>query len=289
MDGIFSKTKTIGKVISVPISQITPNPNQPRKIFNEDKIKELAQSIRHNGLIQPIVLRSLGSGKYELIAGERRLRACKELGCTEIPAVLKSLDEKKSAVSALAENLMRDDLSYFEEAEALKELCKRFDLTQGELAERIGKTQSTVANKIRLLRLPSRAKERIMELGLSERHARALLRIENEDKLLSAIEHISGYELNVSQTERYVESILDEEYGVSKRKKESVFKSSLFVVKDMRLFLNSMKKAVGVMNDCGISAEDDIKEEKDYITYTVTIKKDDLNRKLEERQRRRAV
>ena len=285
MEGIFSKGKAIGKVMSLPISAISPNPNQPRRYFNEKKITELAESIRHNGLIQPIVVRSVGSGKYELIAGERRLRACKSLGCKDIPAVLKTADEKKSAVTALAENLMRDDLSFFEEAEALKSLCQKFGLTQGELATKIGKTQSTVANKLRLLRLPQIAKDKIIEYNLSERHARALLRIEDEKKLLSAIEHINDYELNVSQSERYIEKVLDEEYNVPK--KESVFKTSLFVVKDFRLFINSMQKAVTTMNDCGISAKENINEEEDVITYTVTIKKDDINRKRAEKERKR--
>lgn len=286
MDGIFTKGKAIGKVMSLPISAISPNPNQPRRYFNEDKISELAESIRQNGLIQPIVVRSVGGGKYELIAGERRLRACKSLGCKDIPAVLKSVDEKKSAVSALAENMMRDDLSFFEEALALKSLCQKFGLTQGELATKIGKTQSTVANKLRLLRLSQAAKDKITEYNLSERHARALLRIEDEKKQLSAIEHINDYELNVSQSERYIEKILDEEYKQPK-KPNSVFKNSIFVVKDFRLFMNSMQKAVTTMNDCGISATENIQEQDDFITYTVTIKKDDLNKKRDQRERSR--
>lgn len=266
MENIFSKVKAVGKVVLIPIECIKPNPNQPRKYFNEDKIIELAQSIKLNGLIQPIIVRNGQDNSYEIIAGERRYRACMKLGCSVIPAVVKSIDTQKSAVSALVENLLRDDLSFFEEAQAIKALIDKYNYTQTELALKICKTQSTIANKIRLLRLEPKAQQKIMEYNLSERHARALLRIEDKNMLMRVIEHINDYELNVAQTERYIENLLDIDCEKQKKK-------TLYIIKDVKIFINTLNRAVDVMKESGINAKTVIDEGEETITYTVTIPK----------------
>ena len=271
MENISTKTRAVGKVMLIPVENIKPNPNQPRKYFNEDKIAELSQSIKLNGLIQPIVVRQIEDG-YEIIAGERRFRACKRLGYAAIAAVVKNVDTQKSAVSALVENLQRDDLSFFEEAIAIKSLIEQYNYTQTELALKIAKTQSTIANKLRLLRLDDKARNKIMEYNFSERHARALLRVDNKEMLMRVIEHIYEYELNVAQTERYIENLIDCDGEKGKSK-------TLVILKDVKIFMNTIKRAIDVMKENGIDATTVMNENDDEITYTVTIPKNPSDKK----------
>lgn len=262
MLGIIQKP-AVGKVVLVDIDKIKPNPSQPRKVFDNNALFGLAESIRHNGILQPLTVRARQEGYYELVAGERRLRASQMCGLREVPCIEIKLDESQSAVLSLLENLQREDLSFFEEADGIARLIENHKLTQGEIARRLGKTQSTVANKLRLLRLNETARTRIQEGGLTERHARAVLRLENE-KLDAALEHIIEHNLNVAETDRYIEKLLEPQ-------KPKVKPKYLPVIKDVRLFLNTVSNAVQVMKQAGIEAESTQREEEDFIEYIVRI------------------
>ena len=171
------KYKKSNEVIQIPARLILPNPHQPRKNFNWDDLEGLAESIHYNGLLQPITVRKREDERYELISGERRLRACKMAGLSTIPSIVIDIDEEKSALLAILENLQRENLHFFEEAMAIERLMKGFGLSQEELSRKLGKSQSALSNKLRLLRLPSDIRYNITLYGLSERHARALLRL----------------------------------------------------------------------------------------------------------------
>lgn len=234
------------KIISLPLEQIAPNPNQPRKYFDPNAMDELAESIAQYGLIQPITVRKNGRG-YELIAGERRFRASIAAGLKEIPAVIIEADNNKSAILALLENLQREDLSFFEIAESYKSLIRDQGMTQAEIASKMGKSQSSVANKIRLLRLPPRVKKLIRDYDLTERHARALLLLNDEDKQLEAVRTVFRDHLSVSQTEELVHEMLQE-----KTKKEQTVQIS--TIKDVKVFKNTVKKALDIMKRGGVEA-----------------------------------
>ena len=187
MVAIFGKEKQVNRVISIHINEIFPNPNQPRTEFNEQELQQLSDSIRVNGLLQPLTVRKNVYQQYELISGERRLRASKLAGLTEIPAIVVDTDERQSAIFALIENIQRADLNFFEEAIAIKNLISEWNITQEEASERLGKAQSTLANKLRLLKLGSEEQQMILQNGLTERHARALLKINDEKKRKSGM------------------------------------------------------------------------------------------------------
>ena len=254
------------KLIKIPIQDISTNPNQPRKTFDEASIKELATSIEHYGLIQPITVRLLFSNKYELIAGERRLRACTLAGFKTIPAIVIEADTCDSAALALIENLQREDLNYIDEAEAYSNLLLDFGLTQDELAQRIGKAQATIANKNRVLKLSPAVKKVLRENDLTERHARALLRLETEEEQLKALEMICSKSLNVKQTDELIELMLLPKKRKTKKKPVRVFK-------DIRIFVNTIKQAVDIMKQAGIDAVSEKKENDEYIEYIVRIPK----------------
>lgn len=255
------------KLVKIPIQDISTNPNQPRKTFDDASIKELAASIEHYGLIQPITVRSLFSNKYELIAGERRLRACTLAGFKTIPAIVIEADPCDSAALALIENLQREDLNYIDEAEAYSNLLIDFGLTQEELAQRIGKTQATIANKIRILKLSPAVKKILRENELTERHARALLRLETEEEQIKALEMICSKMLNVKQTDELIELMLLPKKTNKKKKKP------VRVFKDIRIFVNTIKQAVDIMKQAGIDAVSEKKENDEYIEYIVRIPK----------------
>ncbi len=198
-----------GEVQRILINNIRPNPFQPRKSFDAVKIEELAQSVRTYGLLQPILVRRDKNGQFQLIAGERRLKACKSLEWTHIPAVIKDLSDSAMATIALIENLQREDLNFIEEAEGYGRLLEEFGLTQEVLAQRLGKSQSTIANKLRLLKLPCRVKELLLSQDLSERHARALLRLPDEDMQIKVVNEICNLGYTVKQTEKRVDEIVD--------------------------------------------------------------------------------
>lgn len=240
----------LGRILSIPLNRIKPSKYQPRTDFNDLEIMELAQSIQVYGVIQPIILRSCGD-YYEIIAGERRYRACKILALKEIPAIIQEMDDEKAASIALIENLQRKDLNYFEEAMAYYVLLHQFDMTQEDLALRIGKSQSAIANKLRLLKLPEEVRARISADRISERHARALLKLENANEQMLALREIYEKELNVRQTEELIESILENAIPQDSHNKDNSKHVSM-IIRDARIFLNTIKETVNRARKTGI-------------------------------------
>lgn len=257
------KEKVVNKVVEIDIDKIEANPYQPRTVFGDD-IDELAESIRLNGLIQPLTVKAEGE-RYILIAGERRLRALKSLGNAFAPCIVLDITDRNSAVLALVENIQRKDLHFFDEAEALSKLLDFYGMTQEDAAVRLGKTQSTIANKLRLLKLSESIRSKIRCCGLTERHARALLRLSNENLQLEAVDNICSKRLNVEQTERLVAAIIDRE-----NERESIRRRS-GAFKDIRLFVNTINKAVEMMKAAGINADSQKIKENGYIEYIVRI------------------
>lgn len=254
--------KQAGRVVLIKSALIYPNPAQPRREMEPRALNELAGSIRENGLLQPITVRRVEGG-YQLIAGERRLRACKLAGLESIPAIVMEISDSQSAVFALIENLQRRDLTYFEEAAAYRALMTNLDLTQEELAKRIGKGQSTIANKLRLLRFTKEEQELMLRCGLTERHARAIVAIDDRHKRMKVIEAVFNKRMNVMQTEEYIKSLTEE-----KKKGEKVI-----IIKDIRMFFNTVSKAVGLMRKAGVNAQTRQIDKQDCIEYIVTIPK----------------
>ena len=247
-----------GAVLLIPVDKIRTNPNQPRKYFDPDELSSLGESIRRNGILQPLSVRAEdGDGKYELIAGERRLRAAAESGFDRVPCIVINADSTQAAVYSVIENLQRRDLNFFEEALAIESLGEKYGL---------GKAPSTLSNKLRLLRLPEDIREKMISADLTERHARALLRIENPDKLHAATDTVIKRSLNVAQTEKLVNAILDDETAHKPR----VIK----LFKDVRIFVNTINHAVDTMREAGIRAESLRTETQDSIEFTVRIPKE---------------
>lgn len=257
------KEKIVNKVIEIDIEKIEANPYQPRTVFGDD-INELAESIKLNGLLQPLTVKAEGE-KYVLIAGERRLRALKVLKYTTAPCIILDVTDRNSAVLALVENIQRKDLHFFDEAEALSNLLDFYGMTQEDAAIRLGKTQSTIANKLRLLKLSNDVRNKIRCSGLTERHARALLKLQSENLQLEVIESVCSKRLNVEQTERLVAAIIDRE-----NERESIRRRS-GAFKDIRLFVNTINKAVEMMKAAGINADSQKIKENGYIEYIVRI------------------
>ena len=252
----------------VRVGEIARNPNQPRKYFDPEAIAQLAESIRQYGVLNPLTVRRLSNGAYELVAGERRLRAARVAGLNEVPCLVISADEQSSSAIALVENLQRRDLDFFEEAYGLKQLIDRYGLTQEEAARKVGKTQSAVANKLRLLRLSQQNVELIRSANLTERHARSLLRLENEEECINATHYIIEHELNVSRTEQYIDKLLQEKEAQAAPQQE---RKVVRLIKDVRFFLNTVDRAVGVMVDAGIGATLDKKEQEGEMILTIHI------------------
>ena len=266
--GMFTKQKTISRVLLINIREISSNPYQPRSQFEPRALQELADSISQNGLLQPVTVREWENG-YQLIAGERRLMACKMLGMEQIPAIVNRVDDEKSAVFALIENLQRKDLNYFEEAQGIQTLMQTSGMSQQEVAKKLGKAQSTVANKLRLLFFGEDLRQKMLDNGLTERHARALLRLPNERLVNEAIQYIVAERLNVGESESYIESLLT----AVPEKPPSKPATRLFVVKDLRIFMNTITKAVSTMRLAGIEVDTSKEEDEEYIHYLVKIPK----------------
>ena len=266
--GMFTKQKTISRVLLLNIREISSNPYQPRSQFEPRALQELADSISQNGLLQPVTVREWENG-YQLIAGERRLMACKMLGMEQIPAIVNRVDDEKSAVFALIENLQRKDLNYFEEAQGIQTLMQTSGMSQQEVAKKLGKAQSTVANKLRLLFFGEDLRQKMLDNGLTERHARALLRLPNERLVNEAIQYIVAERLNVGESESYIESLLT----AVPEKPPSKPATRLFVVKDLRIFMNTITKAVSTMRLAGIEVDTSKEEDEEYIHYLVKIPK----------------
>lgn len=256
------------QVEELPIHLIQASQYQPRVEFDEEDLDELAQSIAQHGVLQPVVVRKTEMG-YELIVGERRLRACRRLGLTTIPAIVRDYGDKQAAELALIENLQRKDLRLFEEAEGYKRLLDEFGLTQEELAARLGKTQSSIANKLRLLRLPPSVREIISREILSERHARALLRLESEEQQLKIVNQVVEQGLNVRQTEELVQQMLS---GKSAEKVPKEGKRT-FVLKDLRLFRNSIKSLTETLKEGGLEVEIEERDGEDAFELLVIVRK----------------
>ena len=255
----------------IRISEIVRNPNQPRRYFDPEAIATLAESIRQYGVLNPLTVRRTGNGGYELVAGERRLRAARVAGLTDVPCLLINADGEDSSVIALVENLQRRDLDFFEEANGFKRLIEQFGLTQEEAARKVGKTQSAVANKLRLLRLSQQNMELIRCNNLTERHARALLRLNDEADRINVTNYIIEHELNVSRTEEYIDEFLKAKENPQPVVEAESGKRVVRLFKDVRFFLNTLNRAVGVMVDAGIGATVKQQESDDGLTLTICI------------------
>ena len=255
----------------IRISEIVRNPNQPRRYFDPEAIATLAESIRQYGVLNPLTVRRTANGGYELVAGERRLRAARVAGLTDVPCLLINADGEDSSVIALVENLQRRDLDFFEEANGFKRLIEQFGLTQEEAARKVGKTQSAVANKLRLLRLSQQNMELIRCNNLTERHARALLRLNDEADRINVTNYIIEHELNVSRTEEYIDEFLKAKENPQPVVEPESGKHVLRLFKDVRFFLNTLNRAVGVMVDAGIGATVKQQESDDGLTLTICI------------------
>lgn len=250
------------RIVKVKITDIFENFAQPRKYFDTEAVKRLAESISQNGLLQPLSIRKKENG-YELIAGERRLRALKLLGYEYAPCIVISADDKKSATLAIIENMQREDLNVFEEAQGIASLMALTGASQTEIAAKLGLSQSAVANKLRLLRLSQKEREIITEKNLTERHARAIIRIDDANLRLNTLIYVAEKGLNVSQTEKHVEKLLS-------KKKEG---TSKLVFKDLRIFTNTINMAVETMRRSGILASATKGENELYIEYIIRIPK----------------
>lgn len=250
----------------VSVDLILPNVYQPRKHFDEESLEELAQSINTYGIIQPLSIRKLGEDRYELVAGERRLRAAKKAGLTEVPAIIVDITDRESAAIALLENLQRENLSFLEEAEAYYNLIKDHSYTQEKLAELIGKKQSTIANKIRLLKLETAIRNILLENNLTERHARALLKLPTCDLQKKVLNIIIKKSLNVKKTEELIEKelskIIKDKNSTGRKRIKGIFSP--------KVYINTVKQ---VFDKYGLSAEYKSKDLDDKIEITITIPK----------------
>lgn len=260
----FSEKVTGDEVKQIPVSEILPSPYQPRTIFDEDRIEELSQTIKTHGVIQPIVVR-IRDGKYEIIAGERRFRAVKKLQLDSIPAIIREFNDSQAASIALIENLQREGLTAIEEAVAYQQLIELHSLTQESLAQRLGKSQSTIANKIRLLHLCEPVKQALMDRKITERHARALLSLETEELQVKVLEDIISKELNVKQTEARVQF-----YKESTKIKKS---KRVFFAKNVRLALNTIRQSVDMVANTGMEIKTDEKDYDDHYEIIIRIPK----------------
>ncbi|MGP3778263.1 nucleoid occlusion protein [Halanaerobium saccharolyticum] len=255
--------KNRDQIVEIKVEEIKVNPFQPRQEFNQAEIKELADSIKNFGLIQAITVREK-ENEYELIAGERRLRAARLLNKEVIPAVVKDFNDQQMAEIALIENLQRKDLNFLEEAKAYQRLLDEFDLTQKELAARVSKSQSTIANKLRLLNLSEQIREKILAADLSERHGRSLLQLDSPAEQLAVVEEISKKGLNVRETEKLIKK---RKQPAEKRKKIK------HISDDLRLFANSLEKRISEIKDSGINVEFERSDDQDTIEYYIKLSK----------------
>ena len=260
----FTKEKQVNKVLEVPVDMIVPNPYQPRMDIEQGDITSLAESIAQNGILQPLSVRRSGD-KYELIAGERRLRAAKSCKMEYVPCIIYDISQRESAILALVENIQREDLSFFDEAIAIEKLIKFYGMTQEDAAAKLGKAQSTIANKLRLLRLTEDERILIMQYELTERHARALLKLGSAQDRIKILEKVVHSKLNVERTEALIEEYIGGEKIKNSYKKRSA------VFQNVKIFVNTINKAVQTMQAAGISADSKKIQNENYIEYRVRI------------------
>lgn len=270
--GIFTKQKNtakhrkvVNKVVLIDAEAIRSNPAQPRKTFEQKELDSLAESIKENGILQPLTVRLNKNGEYELISGERRLKASKLINMQKIPCIVMETTSKESAVFALIENLQRKDLNYFEQAQAIKDLIVEWGVSQEEAANRLGKAQSTIANKMRLLKLDEKQREKMLKSGINEHQARLLLKLPTNRDIDKATHYISTKNLNIRQTEKYIEDYLNEEVKPKKR--------LLPIIKDSRLFYNTINHAVETIKRSGIKASLEKVDKDEFIEYKIKIPK----------------
>jgi ParB family chromosome partitioning protein len=259
-----AKPVTPVEVVRVPVQKIVPNPYQPRKEFDEEALADLASSIKQVGVLQPLLVAPYGDGRFLLIAGERRLRASKMAGVDLIPVIISEYTTEQMAEIAMIENLQREDLHFLEEAEGYEKLMTQFKLTQDGMASRVGKKQSTVANKLRLLKLSPAVRAEIHKQGLSERHARALLKLEGDEAQLKIIQAVVKKKLNVRQTENLIENLLSAEPQNRKNR--------IVIVNDVRIYVNSIKQIYNTIQKSGIPAQMTQDLEGDEVVVTLRIK-----------------
>jgi ParB family chromosome partitioning protein len=255
------------RIVYVPVGDIQPNPDQPRKTFEPNAMRELASSITRYGILQPLSVRRRG-GAYELVSGERRLRAAKLVGLKDVPCVILDVDSQESSILALVENLQRKDLDFIEEAEGLHRLVTVHSYRQEEVARLVGLSQSAVSNKLRILKLSPELLFMIRDTGLTERHARALLRLEEEQDRLHVFEQIIRKNLNVANTEEYIDAYLQNKDNLPKTPNRPVF-----VLKDVRLFMNTLTRSMNMMQQSGIKAHYGRDETDEEIILTIKIPK----------------
>lgn len=248
-----------GRVVFLPARAIRPNPAQPRKVFRQESLEELAESIRQHGILQPLSVRRIGTA-YELIAGERRLRAAQLAGLTEIPCIVMTMDDRESGMAAMVENLQRQDLDFVEEARGISYLMEKWSLSQDQMAKIMGKSQSAVANKLRILRHSSQVLDALRAANLTERHARALLKIPNEQQKMAAIATIAQLDMSVARTEQYIDSLLNE--PEKKERKANVHG-----------FINHLTQTLAKLQLSGVAAVSERKETEDQIVLTITFPK----------------
>ena len=260
-----------GGLLYLRTEDIAPSPVQPRQYFDDEGLRELSESIRNYGILNPLTLRLRG-GVYELVAGERRLRAAKLAGLREVPCILLDVNMEDAGLIALIENLQRKDLDFIEEASGIRQLIQRFGMSQEEAARRIGRSQSAVANKLRLLRLPPDVLEALRQNGLTERHGRALLRLEDEEAQRAALAHILEQDLTVAATDAYVEALLSAPAEESSPSPPPARRRT-FILKDVRLFLNSLTRNVELMKQGGIDAGIRREETAEALIVTISIPK----------------
>lgn len=254
------------RVRYIPINTVRPNPQQPRRSFDETALRELADSIRAYGILQPLTVRDK-SGFYELVAGERRLRAARIAGLWEVPCLVAEVGEEDAALLALIENLQRRDLDYMEEAAAIARLIRCYGLSQQQAADKLGKSQPAIANKLRLLRLTTPVIDCLRQYGLTERHARTLLRLTDPEQQLAAARHIGQRGLNVAQAEQYVDALTAEDRTRPPHRRPT------YIIKDVRLFLNSVERGVRLMQSAGVGAEVGRRDTDEEILLTIHIPK----------------
>ncbi|WP_339230815.1 nucleoid occlusion protein [Oceanobacillus sp. FSL K6-2867] len=255
------------EVIQLPVDRIQANRFQPRTIFNEEKIKELAQTIHTHGMIQPIVVRKLDDENFELIAGERRWRAVQSLGWEKVSVIIRDMSDAETASVALIENLQREELTVIEEALAYAKLLELHSLTQEALAQRLGKNQSTIANKLRLLKLPEEVQTALLNKTITERHARALIKLKEPEQQLLILQVIIDNDLNVKQTEERIAKMNEPKEQTKKRPKLKG------INKDIRIAMNTIRQSLNMVSDTGVEVESDEKELDDYYQITIKIPK----------------
>jgi len=263
--------RTRDTILYLPLDEIATSPMQPRKKFAAEGLQELSESISRYGILNPLTVRRKGD-HYELVAGERRLRAARLAGLDEVPCIVFDIDMEESGLIALVENLQRRDLDFIEEAEGLERLIRLFGLSQEECARRIGKSQSAVANKLRLLKLPSDVLEGLRDGGLTERHGRALLRLQDAETQRAALSRFLHDNMTVAVAEAYVDRLL------TKTPPAGETHRTLFVLKDVRVFLNTLNHGLEIMKKGGIEADLEKRETEDRLILTVSISKHSLKK-----------